>query len=298
MRHRRLWVLVLAMGALALRAPDLPPDVLARQRAQFDADAPKTILELQPFRTESSAGTATLINLNPYVGTWYLLSVDGGRRQFHLESPHPQSLRLTSPEPGAVHLAGADGFDCALPIGLLGSNLPYGPLCGGALYVRNPVSGHATSLERATDFLRNHVWGGEKVITFVKREVYKDHFLEKADSVDVAGAVAEPASPAAPLVPQLDPQSAGRSVVAEHLGLELVASTNNLSPGRWYPVRDLAAVSVSVIAPEYLDPSIRQGRWPTVNPLNPIESGALVYLVAFDTGKLSFHYALGTQHPS
>ena len=35
--------------------------------------------------------------------------------------------------------------------------LPYAPLCEGALYVRNQVKGHATSLERATDFER-HAW--------------------------------------------------------------------------------------------------------------------------------------------
>jgi hypothetical protein len=310
--------LVFGTGSLALRPQELPPDVLARQQAQFDAVAPKTILELQPFRSENQVattgakgtnGTATLVNLNPDVGSWYLLSLDWGGagtpREYHLESPHPQSLRLAAAEAGVLKLVGKDGFSCTLSIeskrGLLddtaASALPYAPLCNGALYVRNLVSGHATSLERATDFLRNHVWGGEKVITFVKREVYRDHFLEKVDSVDAAGAAAQPSSPSTPLVPPLAPESAGRSIVAEHLGLELLASTNDLSPGRWYAVRDLPSVSVSVIAPEYLDASIRLAHWATVNPLNPVESGALIYLVAFDTERFTFHYALGTQHP-
>lgn len=322
--RRRLLAGVYTVGALlfgtalfALPTQDQPPELLTQQWTQFEEEAPKTILELQPFRSETQVattetkgpnGTATLVNLNPYVGTWYLLSLDwgsSGKREYHLESPRPQGLRLTTSEPGVVHLVGNDGFSCTLAIeskrGLLDAatgDLPYTPLCKGALYVRNQVLGHATSLERATDFLRSHVWGGEKVITFVKREVYQDHFLEKADSVDGAGAVAEAASASAPLVPALAPESAGRSVVAAHLGLDLVASTNDLSPGRWYPVRDLPAVSVSVIAPEYLDSSIRLARWPTVNSLDSVESGALVYLVAFDTQRLAFHYALGTQHPS
>jgi hypothetical protein len=325
MSRSGLWVcmsaicaLVFAMGASALRPQELPPEVLARQQVQFDADVPKTILELQPFRSESQVaigglkganGTATLVNLNPNAGSWYLLSLDWGPagklRQYHLESLRPQSLRLAASEQGVVQLVGSDSFSCTLPIdsksGLLddpvATDLPYTPLCKGALYVRNLVTGHATSLERATDFLRGHVWGGEKVITFAKREIYRDHFLEKADSLQVAGAVAEPTSPSTPLAPALAPDTAGQSVVAEHLGLDIVASTNDLSPGRWYAVRDLPAVSVSVIAPEHLDASIRLARWPAVNPLDPIESGALVYLVAFDTERLAFHYAIGTQHP-
>ena len=62
----------LLFGTVALRGcagSSLAADILARQRAQFDADAPKTILDLQPFRTETrvpisatsgAEGTATL----------------------------------------------------------------------------------------------------------------------------------------------------------------------------------------------------------------------------------------------
>ena len=70
--------LLFGTGSFALQPDEPPPDVLARQQAQFDADVSKTILELQPFRSESHVtttgadgvkGTATLVNLNPYVGT-------------------------------------------------------------------------------------------------------------------------------------------------------------------------------------------------------------------------------------
>ena len=111
------------------------------------------------------------------------------------------------------------------------SDLPYAPLCEGALYVRNAVSGHATSLERATDFLRDHVWGGERVITFAKDKIYRDAFLEKAATEAVAGAAPERVSPSTPLVPALAPESAGRSIVADHLGLDLATSTAELDAG-------------------------------------------------------------------
>jgi hypothetical protein len=311
-------VLLFAPSSFALH-PEVPaPDVLAKQQAQFDADVSKTILDLQPFRTESQVtttgangvkGTATLVNLNPYVGTWYLLSLDWGNAgkptQYHLESSHPQSLRLVPGKPGTVQLVGRDNFSCTPPIdsrrGLLDDItavvLPYAPLCEGALYVRNQVKGHATSLERATDFLRDHVWGGEKVITFAKQKVYRDKFLDKAIAAAAAGAAPEPSSPTDPMIPMLAPESKGRSIIADHLALDLAVSTTDLDPGRWYAVLDLPAVSVSVIAPQYIDASIRLARRATLNPVDPVEAGALVYLVAFDAEKLNFHYAIGTEHP-
>ena len=299
--------------------PDQPSlDVPARQMAQFDADVPKTILELQPFRTETrvsmraangAEGTATLVNLNLYAGSWYLLTLDWGEpgkhAQYHLESPRPQALHLVPAEPGALRLVGTGGFSCTMAVdrkrGVLrdraAASLPYVPLCEGGLYLRNPVSGHETSLERATDLLRDHVWGGEKVITFVKDKLYRDAFLERAAAAAVAGAVPEPSSPSSPLGPALAPESVGRSVVVDHMGLDLETSTDDLEPGRWYAVRDLPAVSVSVIAPEFIDARFRSAREATVNAIDPVESVALVYLVAFDLGQLNFHFVMGTEHP-
>ena len=310
----------LVLGTIAFAAgPEPPsPDVLAKQVAQDEADIPKTIFELQPFRTQTSVpvrsangaeGMARLVNLNPYAGSWYLLTLDwaspGRQAQFHLESPRPQALRLLPADPGTLRLVGTGGFSCTVPVesqhGILGdsaaASLPYAPVCDGALYVRNQVAGHATSLERATDFLRGHVWGGERVITFVKDKIYRDAFLEKATSGADAGATPEPSSASTPLVPALAPESAGRSIVAEHLGLDLEATTDDLEPGRWYAARDLPAVSVSVIAPEYIDARFRSAREATVNAIDPVESVALVYLVAFDLGRINFHFAMGTKHP-
>jgi hypothetical protein len=312
----------LLFGTLPCAAPPSPQlpsaETLARQQAEFDANVPKTILELQPFRTETRVpvrgatgpqGTATLINLNPYAGSWYLLSLDwaksGKPAEFHLESSRPQALRLLPADPGAVRLVGSDGFSCTVSIddkrgGLneaASSKLPYASLCDGALYVRNAVSGHETSLERATDFLRDHVWGGEKVITFAKAKIYRDAFLEKATPESAPGATPEAASASTPLVPALAPESAGRSIAADHLALDLATSSAQLDPGQWYAVRDLPAVSVSVIAPEFLDARFRSGREATVNQLDPVESVALVYLVAFDLEQVHLHYVMGTEHP-
>src|SRR5690349_6683168 len=57
---------------------------LAQQRIQYDDDSTKTILELQRFRAttrvplkraDGVSGFATLVNLNPAINTWYLLTL-------------------------------------------------------------------------------------------------------------------------------------------------------------------------------------------------------------------------------
>ena len=80
----------------ACRSP--PPSLPApppEQAAQYRAEMPKTILELQQFRRSQSIaaegaggrrGRATLIELNPYINAWFLLTLDwgdpAGRRAF------------------------------------------------------------------------------------------------------------------------------------------------------------------------------------------------------------------------
>ncbi len=52
-------------------------------------------------------------------------------------------------------------------------------------------------LERVTNFLRDHVWGGEQIVGFVKHEFFADAFIETSG----AGAVSalEPAAASAGL---------------------------------------------------------------------------------------------------
>jgi hypothetical protein len=312
--------IVLLLGAYSFASvPNLPPpDVLARQRVQYDANTPKTILELQPFRAETrvpirradgTAGAATLTNLNPYVSSWYLLTVEWTgsipRSSYHLESPQRRTLSLLSGDPNTIRIAGDDGSACTVWVstarGALddasGSGLPYAPLCAASLYLRNPVAGHRTSLERVTDFLRDRVWGGERVISFVKEEFYRDRFLEKGMPGSAPEIAREPPSPLAPMAAAVASDSAERSIVPEHLALDLAASGRQLLPGQWYSVQDLAGVFASVIAPEYIDNRILTRHDPSVSPLSQVESAALVYLVAFDLQRLDLHFVLGTDHP-
>jgi hypothetical protein len=73
---------------------------------EHEVEQTKSIVNLQPFRQATSnkiksnpgtQGTATLINLNPAVNSWYLLEVnwqDGSQSSYHLENPQPRSENL------------------------------------------------------------------------------------------------------------------------------------------------------------------------------------------------------------
>jgi hypothetical protein len=297
-----------------------PQEQLAQQRIQYDENAPKTILELQQFRTTTQVelkrangtpGIAKLINLNPETNAWYILSIEWSGRypstSYHLELPEHAT--------GELHLtatAGAHVLNIAIgsspPCQLWSdgskneleeardSDLPYAPLCSGSLYLRDPVVGHRTSLERVTDFLRDRVWGGERVVEFVKREFYKDKFLERTTTGEspaksLTGLVGGP-GPA-----EVAPETAAQALVTEHLGIDIEVPGHEVLPGQWYAVRDVPGVAVSAIAPQYISKRILLSRQASVNTLGPAESTALAYLVAFDLQTLDLHYALGTDHP-
>ena len=300
--------------------PGPADEILAEQRIQYDFDTPKTILELQPGRIAAQAalrrrdgipGLATLINLNPNANAWYLLLIDwqddAAHLAYHLENRGAAegALHLRTDSPVALALTGAGGLNCTLWMSVgrdalaeaRATGLPYAPLCSGALYLRNHVAGRQTALERISDFLRDHVWGGDRVVNFVKEQFYRDAFREKG--VGTATAPSAPSLPAAlaPLPPSLAPETAGVGLLPEGLALDLATPGKELQIGQWYAVRDLRGVLVSVISPQYIESRFRSSREPNVNALDAVESGALVYLVAFDLQQLDLHFVLGTDHP-
>ena len=93
-----------AASNISLRLFAEPPEA---QIAEYNADKRKSIVQLQQFRETSSiefedkngrAGTATLINLNPRINTWFLLQIewqDGRDRMiYHLENQDPEEQQV------------------------------------------------------------------------------------------------------------------------------------------------------------------------------------------------------------
>jgi hypothetical protein len=300
------------MGLSAALAP-------SDQWAQYVADVPKTIVELQPFRSVSRAATptperpafnVTLTDLNPTIGAWYLLSVtrsgETARAEFHLQNVSLKvPLRLAANDDASVSILGSDGAKCRLALGSDGelsrasqSKTPYTTLCGGQMFLRSPVAGRGTSLERMTDFLRDHVWGGEQIVSFVKKNVYQDAFIERSEQ---AGGPAPAKSPAGtaegPTPARVAPGVTGQTIIPQHVGLDVDTAGTGLSPGLWYPVRDLTGIFFSALAPEHIDRVVLRSRAPSVNALGDVESHALVYLVGLDLSAFDTHFVLGTDHP-
>ena len=284
---------------------------------------PISIVDLQPFRQSSSGsirsetgltGTVTLINLNPAINAWYLLSVlwqDGSRASYHLENPQPhsQSVALDPKYPTGVQLLqGSAREPCRLfgdgangPLAEASrSHVPYAPLCGGRLLLRNPVKGHLTRLEAEAEFVRTQVWGGEK-ITVIFHHLLEDTHRETAElraAAGAAGSAAAPATDELPLPALVDPTYANRVLTPTGLGLALEDAPGAVKPGAWYVARDNPGVYVSLIEPQLIDAAILESHRTAVNALDSVEASSLCYLVAFDLDRLDLGYALGTEHPS
>ncbi|HYA16480.1 MAG TPA: hypothetical protein VEF06_03385 [Bryobacteraceae bacterium] len=292
---------------------------LAAAAALAGNEAPRTIVELQPLRESSSIpirsragreGTATLINLNPAINAWYLLKVawKDGRAEttYHLENANPRSARILPGENGLVITEGRDRHPCDLFSSDSANALDQGraspvvfyPLCEGRIYLRNAAVGHRTTLEAATDFLREHVWGGEKIISlghFVMGDMHRESGTLETGS---PAAAPRPAAGDLPLAALIDSRYSGKLLGSFNLGIDLEGpARTGLTPGAWYPAEGNPGIYVSILQPNLIDPGILASYRNQVSSLDGIEASALCFLVAFDLDSFELGYALGTEHP-
>jgi hypothetical protein len=301
---------LLGTGAVAPRGDPLPA-----------GRAPETVVALQPFRRTRSIeardgagrrGRATLIDLDPAVHAWLLLELEweGAAGQVdHLENPDPehQRVELDPGHPSGVVLVTEHGrrepcdlWSAAAPGGGLAqaraSEAPYASLCEGRLYLRHAARGRRTAKEWAAELLRDHVWGGEKITEVVRDALFRDAWMEPSRLDHDGERERRPAG--APDMPRLAPGYDDKLVDPAGLGLDIPREAGGMvGVGHWYPVRDEPGVFVSVVTPGAITPDVMKGVAHRVNPLDPIESKALVDLVAFDLSRFDVGFALGTEHP-
>lgn len=300
---------LLAAGAAAAQEAE----TLKAQRDAYEAVRAKTVLELQPFRQVVTAEDAkakrhlTWTALNPAVGAWFLLELrteaGGPPDSYHIENPAParQSVRFdTGPSPAIVISDGTGQTRCtpwaegaeALSAARK-SGLAYAPLCDGALYLRNRVTGARTNIEKTTEFLRDHVWGGEAIVRFVRDNFYKDSELEKSKTLGTGGAGAADGPP--PMLGQVPPDQ--QRVISTMLDIALTgAAPGHMTIGQWYPVTGLEGVFASAFQPRAISQEILKS--PGANRLDSIEAGATGYMIAYDLSLYGIGYAVGTDHPA
>jgi hypothetical protein len=233
---------------------------------------------------------------------------------YHLENakPRQQTLRLDpSHADGLVIVAGMHQHVCALWASTVSpsaletarrSSLPYAPLCDGKLYLRNLVKGHQSTLEATAAFLRDKIWGGDRIVTFVRDTFFKDAYRETTTiQPNTRSAPASPGAPQtedAPASAALASQYVDRTVRPTDLGISLQQpQSNGMAVGQWYAAQDNPGIYVSVIQPNVIAPEILQSFLAQVNRLDNVEASSLVYLVAFDLNRFDLGFALGTDHP-
>jgi hypothetical protein len=281
--------------------------------------APKTILDLQPFRQSSSIriksrgdreGSAILINLNPTINVWFLLKVawrdSNTEATYHLENPAPQSRKLLLDErsPSALVIADSTGrYSCDLfGADMLeqakASPVIFSPLCEGRIYLRNSATGHRTTLEATTELFRDHVWGGEKIIALghvLLGDSHRDSGTIQAESPTASVAKG---SGDAPLPALVDSKYADRLLTTGNLGIDLDGpEKTGMRPGTWYAANGNPGVYASILQPNLIDPSVLQSYKTAVNSLDSVEASSLCYLIAFDLDRFELGYELGTEHP-
>jgi hypothetical protein len=292
------------------------------QIEDYRANRDKSVVELQQFRElarltvagfAGSPAVASLIDLNPQIGTWYLLRLETPNElgpTYHLENPSGARLRLDPAYRSGIVIEregseSGERFLCELwPAGKAspladarGSRLAYAPLCGGKLYLRNAVEGHRTPKERVVDLLRDHVWQGEEITVLVRDLFYRDVYL--ATSSLAMAPVKPPAeSPSGPVPPLVSPAAVDRLLVPVDLEIGLDGGeAGGLAVGRWYPAQDNPGIFVTTLRPDLVSLEVIEDQKGRVAALDPVESAALVYLVAFDLEQFDFGFRLGTDHP-
>lgn len=294
----------LAGGAVAQTAADL-----TRQAAEFAAGGRKTIFQLQPLRRAQEAvladGAAVrLVALNPGVNAWFVLELGPAGKaaaSYHIENPDPGGQQVDLAPDGGLELR-RDGAatrcdllsgDAGTIGGAKATVLPFAPLCDGRLFLRQTTGGARSARERVTDFLRDHVWGGDAVVNFVKETFYRDAYAAYDATLGQGGA---PESVAGPLAAPLEPGRA-RPVIAGQTGFGLSgAPQGRMALGLWYPVAGLDGVFAAALLPGAIDPAILAGPG-RANRLDAVEAGATDYFVAFDLARYTLGFALGTDHP-
>jgi hypothetical protein len=298
-----------------------PPE---KQVEAYNAEMVKSVVELQQFRETTSIpienqtglkGKATLINLNPFINTWFLLRLEwaDGRsgETYHLENNDPRvdQIRLDPQFPQGIVIVSQEGnVPCDLwraasqaPLDLArASGDTYAPLCGERLYLRNKTKGHKTVKEMVTDMLREHVWQGERIVDFVKDTFYRDAFFKGSDltSTKGSGAGLEPGPSHGPAPPLINARYQNDLLVPAELGMKLNNTEGKrILAGRWYGVSDMPGVFFASLKPNMVSEEVIRSADGLVNPLDEIESKALVYLVAFDLGDFEVGFSMGTEHP-
>jgi hypothetical protein len=311
-----------------LSLPELPQGPMA------------SVVELQPYRSAQTLSNAkgdsvTLTNLNPLVGSWYVLeyAVGGKKQAFHLEvfplaanqhqkpqlALYADGLALvlkketqyfplwpeagrepgqTAPDSGNSQLNGAPVLSEVFKT-MAAERTPVGLLCNNMVLVRQQRPGSTSRMELATDILRE-TRVGDWVVEALKPMLIRPP--EAAESQAGIAPVPGGNNPDSPDDALVAPSFAKLAHKPKLLNIETEADGQSMSYGRWYKAVRHAGVYVSVLAPSAIDQTVLASYPDRVDPIGAPgtgsqEAGSVVYMLAIDLERYGFGYAIGAEHP-
>lgn len=287
---------------------------------QAEPATPRSIIDLQADRvTETVAiagngtdpGAITLINLNPNINVWYVLSVrwpgDKAESRYHLENTDGERYRMhpDKERPGVLLIEdGAQTKPCDAfrfenreqLLAATHSSAAFVSLCDDKVILRNRIDGRYRNSNWMTKILPDGTWGGEPLVSFVKEKIYKEKFADGA-STDVA--VGPPSGINVPTPARVTEKALNRTVGPYDLGLSAVTEKGGkMLAGRWYESKTQDGVFVSAMQARHISDDIMASFPESVNPLDKGELDALNYFIAFDLNEFGFDYEIGTDHPN
>lgn len=305
-----------------VKAPDDPAPKIAPPEQKpapkkgvtvVDIQTNKSVQE-QSYKDGDITTDVRLTNLNPSVNAWVLMEVKTSPektwRSYHLENalPNSQMIMLSADyEAGVVLQRKNESIRCELWKGGADSLLnkikrtkPYTEICDGRLFIRNKVDGYRTTKEWVVEFLRDNVWGGEQITSFIKNTVYKDAFLiEGSESKKVPGPISDADSKMIRGA-RLEPENAGVLLEPKGIGLKIqkpADESGKMLAGKWYELNGQDGVYLSTIQASLIEKSILGSYTDIVKDLDGVEKNAQAFLVGFDLQKFEVGFALGTEHP-
>ncbi len=280
-------------------------------RSIVDFQAFKEVSEQELLERGKAVGKATLTNLNPSVNAWFLLSLDtkASKRQekLHLENGDSRNQRVAL-APGGLRLTSAAGevicdiwskdfLDDVKKI--RDSKNAFGPLCDGRVYLRAKVQGQKTTKEWVVEFLRENVWGGESITSFVKEKLFKDKFLIEGDTTEGGdGSASRHDDSTGPQPATIEKAHENALLEPRELGITAkLEDGKKMLVGRWYENPANKGVFVSAIVPAKIDQTVMRSHTDLVTGLDAVEATGQNYLVAFDMARFDIGFGLGTDHP-
>ena len=302
----------LTTGTGAASAQGMAPADDATLAAQWDrymSDSVPSVMDFAPMRVtmerfDSEGRRLQLTSLHPGVNRWYLLETtdaNGATSTWHFENADAKTWTVSLTDEadpqlliegkGERHTCAPWSGDVPELTSAANSALPYAPVCGARLYLRNRVQGSKTNREAVSDFLRNNVVFGDKLVNLIKGTFFEDAFLENAtfgEAVDDTDAQVAALGTA---------HLSATPVMRTQMGLPVEGAAGGMQAGSWYKVEGSDGVFASVVQPGLVsDEILRSGG--AANGLDGTERNADVYLVAFDLTRYEIGYELGTDHPS